>query len=212
MNWHRNFIDLDYSVAKQRKAGLTLSMASNGGEGAWISHDLLKVSTVDALKFVNDEYLAIRDRFPGEFELIANAHALEESCRPVVEERILEGGARAIAVSSSYDDGTDRIFLDSPRAEWLWEFAVAYDLVVHIHPPMLSVGHELLMQYRLNQRLPSDYFKTNILVDTMGFNPIGVRAVVELCGVDRVVFGSDFGAIPYGMEEHIKIFRLGMEG
>lgn len=111
---------------------------------------------------------------------------------------------------------------------------MAYDLVVHIHPPMLSVGHELLMQYRLNQRLPSDYFKTNILVDTMGFNPIGVRAVVELCGVDRVVFGSDFGAIPYGMEEHIKIvedglpnpverelvfwqnsnkiFRLGMEG
>ena len=25
-----------------------------------------------------------------------------------------------------------------------------------------------------------------------------------LC-VDRVVFGSDFGAIPYGIEEHIKI-------
>ncbi len=80
MNWHRNFIDLDYSVAKQRKAGVTLSLASNGGEVAWISHDLLKVSTVEALKFVNDEYLAIRDRFPGEFELIANAHALEESC------------------------------------------------------------------------------------------------------------------------------------
>ncbi len=147
---------------------------------------------------------------------------------------ILKGGARAIAVSSSYDDGTDRILPDSPRAEWLWEFAVAHDLVVHIHPPMLSVGHELLMRYRLNQRLPSDYFKTNILVDTMGFNPIGVRAAVELCGIDRVVFGSDFGAIPYGIEEHIKIvedvlpnpvepelvfwqnsnkiFRLGMEG
>ena len=178
--------------------------------GAWISHDLLKVSTVDALKFVNDENLAIQDRFQGEFELIANAYALEESCRPVVEEMILEGGARAIAVSSSYDDGTDRIFLDSPRAEWLWEFAVAYDLVVHVHRPMLSVGHELLMQYRLNQRLPSDYFKTNILVDTMGFNPIGVRAVVELCGVDRVVFGSDFGAIPNGMEEHIKIVEDGL--
>src|ERR1700729_694501 len=118
------------------------------------------------------------------------------------------------------------------------------DIVVHIHPPMLSVGHETLMQYRLNEavgrpfdstvngarmigsgvfdrhpnlqvlivhmggglasvlgrrksnclltykgirtppigrpytnkRSPSDYFKTNILVDCMGFNPIGVRA------------------------------------
>jgi hypothetical protein len=50
-----------------------------------------------------------------------------------------------------------------------------------------------------NKRPPSDYFKTNILVDRMGFGPIGPRAVVvEMCGVDRVVFGSDFGAVPYG--------------
>jgi hypothetical protein len=38
-----------------------------------------------------------------------------------------------------------------------------------------------------NKRSPFDYFKTNILVDTMGFNAIGVRAAIELCGVDRVV-------------------------
>ena len=30
--------------------------------------------------------------------------------------------------------------------------------------------------------------KTDILFDTMGFNAIGARAAVELCGVDRVVF------------------------
>lgn len=270
---YRDFIDLDYAVPKQRKAGVTLSVASNGGELEWIAHDLLQVSTGEALKFMNDEYLVIRDRFPGEFALMANAHALEESCRPIVEEMISKGGAKAIAVSSSYGDGAERTFLDSPKAEWLWEFAAANDIVVHIHPPMLSVGHELLMQYRLNEavgrpfdstvngarmigsgvfdrhpklqvlivhmggelasilgrldftwqlnykgvpnppagrpytnkRLPSSYFKTNILVDTMGFNPIGVRAAVEMCGVDRVVFGSDFGAIPYGIEEHVKI-------
>ena len=222
---------------------------------------------------MNDEYVVIRDRFPGEFALMANAHALEESCRPIVEEMIGKGGAKAIAVSSSYGDGSERTFLDSPKAEWLWEFAAANDIVVHIHPPMLSVGHELLMQYRLNEavgrpfdstvngarmigsgvfdrhpklqvlivhmggelasilgrldftwqlnykgvanppagrpytnkRPPSDYFKTNILVDTMGFNPIGVRAAIEMCGIDRVVFGTDYGAIPYGIEEHIKI-------
>ncbi len=56
-----------------------------------------------------------------------------------------------------------------------------------------------------NKRPPSDYFKTNILVDCMGFNPIGLRAAVEMCGVDRVVFGSDYGPVPYGIKEHVQI-------
>ena len=46
---------------------------------------------------------------------MANAHALEESCRPVVEEMISKGDAKAIAVASSYGDGSDRVFLDSPK-------------------------------------------------------------------------------------------------
>jgi predicted TIM-barrel fold metal-dependent hydrolase len=270
---YREFFDLEYAMPKQREGGVTLSLASNGGEVDWIARDLLQVSTGDALKFLNDEYLEIRDRYPGEFALMANAHALKESCRPIVEEMIRQGGAKAIAVASSYGDGADRAYLDSPKAEWLWEFAETNDIVVHIHPPMLSVGHEVLMQYRLNEavgrpfdstvngarmigsgvfdrhpklqvlivhmggelasvlgrlefnwnlnyngvrnppagrpytnkRPPSDYFKTNILVDSMGFNPIGLRAAVEMCGVDRVVFGSDYGPIPYGIREHVQI-------
>jgi hypothetical protein len=95
---YRTFFDLDYAMPMQREGGVTLSIASNGGEVDWISRDLLKVSTGDALKFLNDEYLEIKDRFPGEFELMANAHALEESCRPVVEEMISKGDAKAIAV------------------------------------------------------------------------------------------------------------------
>ena len=82
---------------------------------------------------------------------MANAHALEEGCRPIVEDMIRQGGANAIAVASSYGDGSERALLDSPKAEWLWEFAEANDIVVHIHPPMLSVGPEVLMQYRLNE-------------------------------------------------------------
>jgi predicted TIM-barrel fold metal-dependent hydrolase len=39
----------------------------------------------------------------------------------------------------------------------------------------------------------------------MGFNPIGLRAAIEMCGVDRVVFGSDYGAVPYGIKEHVQI-------
>src|SRR3984957_7855703 len=144
---YREFFDLEYAMPKQREGGVTLSLASNGGEVEWFARDVLQVSTGDALKFLNDEYLEIRDRYPGEFALMANAHALEEGCRPIVEKMISQGGAKAIAVASSYGDGADRDFLDSPKAEWLWEFAEANDIVVHIHPPMLSVGHEVLMQY-----------------------------------------------------------------
>jgi hypothetical protein len=50
-----------------------------------------------------------------------------------------------------------------------------------------------------NKRSPFDYFKTNILVDTMGFNAIGVRAAIELrCGP------SGF-QVPYGIKEHVQI-------
>jgi predicted TIM-barrel fold metal-dependent hydrolase len=269
---YREVFDLDYAMPIQREGGITLSLMTNGGEVAWLAHDLLKVSTVDGIKYLNDEYVDIMNRFPGEFVPSANAHALEEACRPVVEEMISHGGAKAIAVASSYGDGADRVFLDSPKAEWLWEFAEANDIVVHIHPPMQSIGHESLMQYRLNEavgrpfdstvngarmiasgvfdrhpklqvlivhtggglpsivgrlefnwhlnyngiknppagrayvnkRSPFDYFKTNILVDTMGFNSIAVRAAIELCGVDRVVFGSDFGPVPYGIKEQVQ--------
>lgn len=73
---------------------------------------------------------------------------------------INQGGAEAIAVSSSYGDGADGAFLDSPKAEGLWGFATANDLVVHIHPPMLSVGHEALMQYRPNEAVGRPFDST----------------------------------------------------
>ena len=112
---YREFYDLEYAMPKQREGGVTLSLASNGGEVEWLARDLLKVSTGDALKILNDEYLEIRDGYPGEFALMANAHALEEGCRPIVEDMINQGGAKAIAVASSYGDGSGRSFLDSPR-------------------------------------------------------------------------------------------------
>jgi hypothetical protein len=78
-------------MPKQCEEGVTLSLASNGGEVEWLARDLLKVSTGDALKILNDEYLEIRDRYPGEFALMTDAHALEEDCRAIVEEIIRKG-------------------------------------------------------------------------------------------------------------------------
>jgi predicted TIM-barrel fold metal-dependent hydrolase len=269
---YRSFYDLDYAMIKQREEGVTLSIMSNGGEVPWIAK-MIASSTGDAIKFLNDEYLEAQAAYPGEFDLMANAHALDESSLSVVEEIISQNDAKAIAVSSSYGDGADRVFLDSPKAEWLWEYAEANDIVVHVHPPMMGIGHEVLMQYRLNealarpfdsavngarmiasglfdrhpklqvllvqyggaltsvlgrlefnshlnydgvqnpplaktyknQRSPSEYLKTNILVDNMGFSAIALRAAIEMCGVDRVVYGSDYGPLPYGIKEHVQM-------
>ena len=97
----REFFDLDHAMPKQREEGITLSLASNGGEVDWFAQDLLRVGTIDALKFLNGGYVEMRDRYPGEFASMANAHALEEGCRPVVEEMITHGGAKALAVASA---------------------------------------------------------------------------------------------------------------
>jgi predicted TIM-barrel fold metal-dependent hydrolase len=87
-------------------------------------------------------------------------------------------------------------------------------LIVHMGGGLASIVGRLEFNWHLNcngiknppagkpytnKRSPFDYCKTNILLDTMGFNAIGVRAAIELCGVDRVVFGTDFGPVPYGM-------------
>jgi hypothetical protein len=42
---YREFYDLDYAMPKQREGGVTLSIASNGGEVDWLARDLLQVST-----------------------------------------------------------------------------------------------------------------------------------------------------------------------
>jgi predicted TIM-barrel fold metal-dependent hydrolase len=59
----------------------------------------------------------------------------------------------------SYSQRGSRL-LDSPKEEWLWEIAEANDIAVHIHPPMQSIGHESLMQYRLNEAVGRPFDST----------------------------------------------------
>ncbi len=56
-----------------------------------------------------------------------------------------------------------------------------------------------------NLRKPSEYFKSNIYVDTMGPGAIGLKAMIEMCGVDRVLFGTDFGPVPMSPKLHIDL-------
>jgi predicted TIM-barrel fold metal-dependent hydrolase len=195
---------------------------------------------------------------------MANAHALEENTRDVIDPLISGKQACAISICTSYGAGADQVFLDSPKAEWLWEYAQDRDILVHIHPPLVAIDAVAMQQYRLNEALgrpfdtalsaarmifsgvfdrypklkvlfvhmggalapvicrldwnwelyyngianppiqkvdknvrkPSEYFKANIYVDCIGPSAIALKAMIETCGIDRVLFGSDFGPVP----------------
>ncbi len=56
------------------------------------------------------------------------------------------------------------------------------------------------------KRKPSEYLG-NIWVDTMGFSPAGIRHALALFGPDRVLFGSDYPAVPINPKEQIDIVK-----
>jgi len=273
MFFYRESVDVDYSMEIQQKSGVTLCLNSYGGEIETFAHGVIKASTIDTLKFLHDESFELRDRFPKDIACMANAHALEENTRDVIDPLISGKETYGISISSSYGAGADQVFLDSPKAEWLWEYAQDKDVLVHIHPPLVSVAAAALQQYRLiealgrpfdttvsaarmiysgvfdrypklkvlfvhmggalapvicrldwnwelnykgiqnppiekvdkNLRKPSEYFKSNIYVDTMGPSAIGLKAMIEMCGVDRVLFGTDFGPVPMSPKLHIDL-------
>src|SRR5271155_3210622 len=62
---YREVFDLDYAMPIQREGGITLSLMTNGGEGEWLARELLQGSTIEGLKFFNDEYVDIMDRIPA---------------------------------------------------------------------------------------------------------------------------------------------------
>jgi predicted TIM-barrel fold metal-dependent hydrolase len=246
---------------------------SYGGEVEMFAEHVIKASTVNTLKFLNDESFELRDRFPDEVVCMANAHALEESSRDVIDPLISNKEACCVSITTSYGAGSDQVFLDSPKAEWLWEYAQDKDVLVHIHPPLVAIGASAMQQYRLNEavgrpfdtaltgarmiysgvfdkypklkvlfvhmggaiapvicrldwnwdlnykgiqhppinkvqknlRKPSEYFKSNIYVDTMGPSAICLKAMIEMCGIDRVLFGTDFGPVPMSPKLHIDL-------
>jgi predicted TIM-barrel fold metal-dependent hydrolase len=58
-----------------------------------------------------------------------------------------------------------------------------------------------------NVRKPSEYFKSNIYVDCMGPSAIALKAMIETCGIDRVLFGSDFGPVPMSPKLHVDLIN-----
>jgi predicted TIM-barrel fold metal-dependent hydrolase len=79
------------------------------------------------------------------------------------------------------------------RVNWNWE--LNYKGIQN--PPIHKVDKNL--------RKPSEYFKTNIYVDTSGPSAIGLKTMIEMCGSDRVLFGTDFGPVPTNPKVHIDL-------
>jgi predicted TIM-barrel fold metal-dependent hydrolase len=271
--FYRESVDVDYSMEVQQQSGVSLCVLSYGGEVDSFAQHIVKASNLDTCRFLNDEAFELRDRFPKDIVCMVTAHALEETTRGLVDPLISNKDACAISISTSYGSGSDQVFLDSPKAEWLWEYAQDKDLLVHIHPPMGSIGDASMKQYRLiealgrpfdtaltaarmiysgvfdkypklrvlfvhmggaleplvcrldwnwelgykgiqnapidkiakNKRKPSEYFRSNIYVDTMGPSSSALKSAIELCGVDHILFGTDFGPVPINPMAHIDL-------
>src|ERR1700734_850754 len=101
MFFYRESVDVDYSMEIQRQSGVTLCVNSYGGEVETFAQHVIKASTVDTLKFLNDESFELRDRFPDDIVCMANAHALEENTRDVIDPLISNKETYGISISSS---------------------------------------------------------------------------------------------------------------
>jgi predicted TIM-barrel fold metal-dependent hydrolase len=90
-------------------------------------------------------------------------------------------------------------------------------VVAHMGGGLLPVMGRLNFGYRLGsegmpehskikcQRLPSDYLRAHLRVDTMGIWGPHLREAVEVFGPDRVMFGTDYGPVPIDPREHVDL-------
>ncbi|HVA14703.1 MAG TPA: amidohydrolase family protein [Stellaceae bacterium] len=90
-------------------------------------------------------------------------------------------------------------------------------VVAHMGGGLLPVMGRLNFGWRLGsdgmpdrakikcQRLPSDYLRAHLHVDTMGIWGPHLREAVEVFGPDRVMFGTDYGPVPIDPKEHIDL-------
>jgi predicted TIM-barrel fold metal-dependent hydrolase len=90
-------------------------------------------------------------------------------------------------------------------------------VVAHMGGGLLPVMGRLDFGYRLGsegmperakikcKRLPSEYLRAHLRVDTMGFWGPHLREALEVFGPDRVMFGTDYGPVPIDPKEHIDL-------
>ncbi len=146
--FYAEWLDEATTVPGGQEGGITKAVLSNGGEVEFWAQ-LSGGDVRKTLDMLLEDKLGLKERHPGVFEIMVDAHPFDETCRDFLDEGLDGHGAKAISVATSWGDGAERRFLDDPACEWLWELATARDVVVHLHPPMLPLGHEVQVPYRL---------------------------------------------------------------
>lgn len=88
----------------------------------------------------------------------------------------------------------------------------------HMGGALMSVLGRMDMGYRLGYaghapyqtptcaRTPSEYLD-NVYVDTMGFSPTMLSQLAEVLGPSRMLFGTDYPAVPISPREHAELIR-----
>ena len=66
------------------------------------------------------------------------------------------------------------------------------------------VAGQAVYQSASCERKPSEYLG-NLYVDTMGFSPTMMEQLLHVFGADRILFGSDYPAVPVSPAEHVAI-------
>ena len=115
MFFYRESVDVDYSMEIQRQSGVTLCVNSYGGEVETFAQNIIKASTIDTLKFLHDESFELQVRYPKDIACMANAHALEENTRDVIDPLISNKQACCISICSSYGAAQVRYFSIRPK-------------------------------------------------------------------------------------------------
>lgn len=91
-------------------------------------------------------------------------------------------------------------------------------IVPHMGAGLMSVMGRLDLGYRLDyqgqaayqaakcERKPSEYLG-HLYVDTMGFWPSMMNELLEVFGAERILFGSDYPAVPVSPAEHVEMIE-----
>jgi len=260
-------MDINIQVREQVEAGVTKSLLSFSMMLETLCKDL-PVPDKIIIESFNDMTAAMVAKYPDQLDFMAMVNPFNKNCVNECERCFKEHGAKGISIGTSWQGE----FLDSPKAEPIWEFAQDRDVAIFFHPPFVPVGYKKMDIYKLEEivgrpfdttmtvarmiysgvfdryprlkivlphmggalpniigrldfgyrlgyqglpkgqaavckRKPSEYLRTNLYVDTMGFSAETVKHCIELFGIDRIVFGSDYGPVPISPKEHIDMVK-----
>ncbi len=105
---------------------------------------------LDATREFNDFAAELTARYPDRLLGLAATNPFGgDAYLPAVARALDQLGLRGVFINTSVEGE----YLDSPRAEPLWELVTRRDVPVFLHPPRLTIGNERMEFFRLPEML-----------------------------------------------------------